>query len=418
MNSILEEASDFLQWQDFLTYKLEHQHLSAQEEQALRCFIERRAYLPLCTQAEAGKFPEQLPHKKTINKEGSQKKRVVYTFPGDEGIFLKFIAWKLHRFDAYLSGNCYAFRRNYGVYQAMRRLRLDPRVPKCYCLKADISNYFNSIRVDLLLQKLAFVAEEDPLLYRVFERILLEDRVIEQGHVVTDLHGAMAGTPISPFFANVYLTELDQVYTADRLLYFRYSDDILLFADTLEDLMCRQEELKHRISELGLSFNPDKVQIYPPGGKLEFLGFSCQNGRIDLSEHTVSKTKHKIKRKAEALRRWQRRKELTPDKAAIGLIHAMNRKFYGNARPADIIAEEDALDEFTWSRWFFPNLTTDTGLKTIDIYLQEYIRYCVTGRHYKGNYRISYDTLKQWGYCSLVHEYYDARRRTSERKGE
>ncbi|MDE7435393.1 MAG: reverse transcriptase/maturase family protein [Lachnospiraceae bacterium] len=410
MNSILKEASDCRQWQDFLAYKLERRHLSAWEEQELRSFIERRAYIPLCAQAEAGEFPGQLPHKKTINKEGSRKKRVVYSFPGDEGIFLKFIAWKLHRFDRYFSGNCYAFRQNYGVYQAIRRLRLDSRVPKCYCLKADISNYFNSIRVDLLLDKLTFVAEDDPLLYRIFARILLEDRVVEQGHVVTDLHGAMAGIPISPFFANVYLAELDKSYAAQRLLYFRYSDDILLFADTLEELMQRQEELSHRICALGLSFNPDKVQIYPPGEKLEFLGFSCQNGRIDLSEHTVSKTKHKIKRKAEALRRWQRRKELTPDKAAIGLIHAMNRKFYGNACPADITTEEDALDEFTWSRWFFPNLTVDTGLKTIDCYLQEYIRYCVTGRHYKGNYRISYDTLKQWGYCSLVHEYYGARR--------
>ena len=87
----------------------------------------------------------------------------------------------------------------------------------------------------------------------------------------------------------------------------------------------------------------------------------------------------------------------------------MNRKFYGHPRPTDPAADEES-DEFTWSRWFFPNLTTDTGLKTIDAYLQQYIRYCVTGRHYKGNYRIAYDTLKQWGYCSLVHEYYSAQR--------
>ena len=67
-------------------------------------------------------------------------------------------------------------------------------------------------------------------------------------------------------------------------------------------------------------------------------------------------------------------------------------------------------NSFTWSRWFFPNLNTDKGLKEIDTYFQEYIRYTVTGRHYKGNYRISYEQLKEWGYKSLVHEYYEAQK--------
>ena len=48
-----------------------------------------------------------------------------------------------------------------------------------------------------------------------------------------------------------------------------------------------------------------------------------------------------------------------------------------------------------------------TGDKTYyDEYMQEYIRYVITGRHYKGNYRITYRQLKAWGYRSLVHEYY------------
>ena len=66
----------------------------------------------------------------------------------------------------------------------------------------------------------------------------------------------------------------------------------------------------------------------------------------------------------------------------------------------------DKSTEFTWSRWFFPNLTTDNGLKEIDAYMQQYIRYCVTGKHSKGNYRITYEQMKNWGYRNLVHEYY------------
>ena len=167
-------------------------------------------------------------------------------------------------------------------------------------------------------------------------------------------------------------------------MYFRYSDDILLFGDTAEELKVRQTLLYERLAKEGLTVNSAKEKIYLPGEKIEFLGFSYQAGTIDLSENTLRKTKAKIRRKAEALRRWQRKKNLSREKAAIGFIRAMNRKFYGS----------DAEDEFTWKRWFFPYLTTDAGLKEIDAYMQQYIRYTVTGRHYKGNYRIRYETMK------------------------
>lgn len=405
MISILEEAADPGRWQDFLTYRTDRRRLSPAEEQELRDFVERGAYLPLCELAAEGGFPGQLPCRKTINKEGSRKKRVVYSFPGDAGIFLKFIAWRLSRFDAYFSENCYSFRQGHGVQQAIRRLRRDPRVPVSYCLKIDISDYFNSIDVDILLDKLDFVRREDPRLYGLFASILTEPRVMENGRIVPDRHGAMAGIPVSPFFANVYLTETDRYFAGQDVLYFRYSDDILLFAPSMEELERCRDALTRQLSGLGLSLNPDKVRTCAPGEPLEFLGFSYHAGQIDLSGNTIRKAKRRIRRKAAALRRWQRRKGLSPDKAAIGLIHAMNRKFFGGSH-RDPSPQEAPSDDFTWCRWFFPNLTTDAGLKEIDACMQQYIRYCVTGRHYKGNYRIRYETMKQWGYRSLVHEYY------------
>ena len=48
-----------------------------------------------------------------------------------------------------------------------------------------------------------------------------------------------------------------------------------------------------------------------------------------------------------------------------------------------------------------------TGLKQIDEYMQKYLRYLYSGRHYKGNYRISYEKLKSLGYTPLVNEYYN-----------
>lgn len=403
--TIFQETANKENWLSFLNYKIEKQHLSKTEENEIRDFIEREAYLEISRTCMEDKYPFKFPVKRTVNKEGTKKKRIVYSFEGDDGIFLKFIAFGLYRYDHEFCHNCYAFRRGIGAGNALLRLRKDPRVKKSYCLKADISNYFNSIDVELLLPKLDFMKEADLPLYRLFEKLLLEKRVWEGGRLVREKHGAMAGTPFSPFLANIYLKDTDFFFEKEGVLYFRYSDDILLFADSLSELQRRKEQLYSRIAQLGLSVNPDKVKIYKPGDALEFLGFSYCNGEIDLSENTIRKTKARIKRKAEALRRWQRNKRLSDEKAAIGFIKAMNRKFYGNAD-----GEGNGDDEFTWNRWFFSNLTADTGLKEIDAYMQEYIRYTVTGRHYKGNYRIRYETMKDWGYRSLVHEYYEWRK--------
>lgn len=399
--SILRKSANEESWMDFLNYKIEKQHLSKEEERKLRQFIERKAYLPLCSAWQEGRFPSELPIKRMVNKEGTKKKRIVYSFEGDEGIFLKFIAFSLYQYDAVFSDNCYAFRRGIGARDAIARLGKDRRVEKSYCLKADISNYFNSINVKKLLLKLDFLKENDPSLYQLFEKMLLEGRVRENGRIICEEHGAMAGTPVSPFFANVYLKDVDAFFEKEGVLYFRYSDDILLFADSPAKLQDRKRQLESVLTELDLTLNPDKVNLYRPGEALEFLGFCCQGSKIDLSAHTIRKTKARIKRKAEALRRWQRDKGLSGEKAAIGFIRAMNRKFYGSGSK-----ENEIWDEFTWNKWFFPNLTVDVGLREIDVYMQEYIRYAVTGRHYKGNYRIRYETMKEWGYRSLVHEYY------------
>ena len=436
---ILEQSMQEQCWNAFLQYKIERQHLSAKEEKKLREFLEKKTYIEWGNRLMDEMYVLPLPVRREINKGGSVKKRVVYSYPYELNQMLKFVAYSLYQYDALFSDNCYAFRREYGVKDAICRIRRTKGIADKYCLKVDVHNYFNSIDVDILLEKLSFLKEQDDRLYRVLEHLLtadaalvigeqgkkgkeriegnepLEDTIIhkeeaendrsrkegiESGQIVREKRGAMAGTPVSPFFANVYLKDVDAWFANRGILYFRYSDDILIFADTLEELQNYREVLYSQLSDLHLELNPDKVKISKPGEMWEFLGFCFRDGKVDLSENTIRKMQHKIKRKAESLRRWQRKKGLSGDKAAKGFIKAMNYKFF---------AKEDGT-EFTWCRWFFPNLTTDYSLKVIDAYMQQYIRYCVTGRHYKGNYRITYEQMKEWGCRSLVAEYYAYKR--------
>ena len=150
------------------------------------------------------------------------------------------------------------------------------------------------------------------------------------------------------------------------------------------------------LAQAHLEVNPDKEKIYSPDEAYEFLGFKCHGRDIDISEATKKKMKGKISRQARALLRWKDKKGFDSEKAMKALINYFNRKFF----------ESDDPETLTWSRWFFPVITQTNGLKEIDHYLQQNIRFLSTGRHNKTNYRVDYEKLKELGYRSLVNEYY------------
>lgn len=415
---------DSAAWENFLKEKIEKQHLRKTEEEKIRCFISEQRYLRVASQILASMeseknrhcekitgngvmpggnfFPGEVPKKMIVNKEGTTKKRVVYSYGEDVTITLKFAAHYLNSMEDLLAENCYAFRKSLGVRDALRRIRNNHPAGTRYCYKADISNYFNTINTEKMIERLAPVRCRDGVLYHVLVNILQREEVVEKGCIIREQHGVMAGIPVAPFLANLYLRDLDAEYEERGVEYYRYSDDVLFITDTEEEIQALAEEFRKRLSEEELCINESKECFFVPGEAVEFLGFAYRNGKVDLSDNTKRKIKAKIKRKAEALRRWQREKKLMPDKAAIGFIRAMNRKIYGTG----------GEDEFTWERWFLPNLTTDTGLKEIDTYMQEYVRYTVTGRHYKGNYRISYEQMKAWGYRSMVNVFYKKRKQS------
>lgn len=427
---ILQSLYDEAEWYELIEYKCNHQHLPKKEEAMWRSYVSNKGYLALLHDitGHTNEIKEvlhlPLPTKRKINKAGGTKKRVIYSFPEDFNRLLKMIAFKLYIYDDMFAPNCYAFRRGTGVKDAVLRVSgilsrkncsssfhntsPDSSSEKCitdnissgkiFCLKIDISNYFNSIDVDILLKKLDFLKKDDPMLFHLFEEMLTADMAIEsdKDQIIHEKRGAMAGTPASPFFANVYLMDIDWYFHNNSISYFRYSDDILIFADTYDELMKYKDVLYREIEKAQLCLNPEKVKIYKPGEAIEFLGFKFKAGEIDISDNTKKKMKARIKRKSEALRRWARKKHLSYERAAKGFIKAINHKLYDNSNDND----------FSWSRWFFPNLTTVKSLSEIDEYMQEYIRYCITGRHYKGNYRITYEHMKLWGYRNLVHEYY------------
>ena len=395
MTSIITQLTRQDVWEEFLAYRLLKGRFNWHEFKEADSFVEREDYLPLAQKIVQG-AGLGIPQKKIINKMGTGKKRVVYSFAPDEMVILKLIAFKLYDYDAYFAPNCYAFRRGIKASDAIYSIRRAIGGRKMWAYKLDIHDYFNSISIDILLPMLADMMADDLPLYRFFEKMLTDNKAGYNGETILESHGVMAGTPTAPFLADVYLKEVDQYFHDAHVIYARYSDDIILFAPDRETLEAYKAQMAEFLRKYRLEINPDKKKIYSPDEAYEFLGFKCHGRDIDISEATKKKMKGKIRRATKSMMRWRIRNHMEPEKAMKGLINHFNRVFF----------ENDDTETLTWSRWFFPVINQTDGLREIDHYLQQNIRYLSTGKHNKNNYKTDYARLKQLGYRSLVNEYY------------
>ena len=395
MSSLLDYLDMPELWEEFLTFKQQKQ-LSGGKDRELQEFIRNREYLPVVQAMQQNKeFP--VPRKAEIGKMGSEKKRTVYIYPKAENYCLKLLTFLLIRkYDHLFADNLYSFRAHRDVKLAFRRLARYPGIEKMFTYKVDISNYFNSVDVEQFLPILRKNMADDPECCEFLVRLLQEPGVYDRGKWISERKGFMAGTPQSSFFANLYLADMDRTFEEQGILYSRYSDDIIVFARDQEELERCRALIGQMLAQKGLTVNPKKEISTAPGEKWTYLGFSFENGIIDISPVSVTKIKHKMRRKARALKRWQNRKGLNGECAAKAFVRAMNHKLFDN--PAD--------HELTWARWFCPVINTTASLAEIDRYEQDCIRYLVTDRRTKARFNCRYEQMKSFGYRSLVHEYY------------
>ncbi len=393
--SLLDQLSRRECWEKFYEYKTSLAFPKAFAAE-LRDFIDGEGYLPVCRSIAAGE-PFPLPRKSVISKMTSGKKRVVYTYPKAENTVLKLLTWLLLRScDSLFEDNLYSFRPGRTAKDAVRALRAVPGLGDMWAYKADVSNYFNSIPVEKLLPMLAEALGEDGRLYGFLSALLGEERALSGRKTVREQKGIMAGTPLSAFYANLYLRELDRHFARRGVPYARYSDDIILFAPDRAGAEALAGEVRTILTEHGLGLNPAKEELFDPAEGWTFLGFRCRGDAVDIAPASLEKIKGKMRRKSRALMRWRQRGGYGGEKAAAAFIRVFNRK----------LLESPLDNDLSWSRWFFPLLTTADSLRVIDRYAQDCLRWLVSGKRTKGRYDVHYEDLKRLGYRSLVHEYY------------
>lgn len=393
--SILEELNNEGQWRRFFEHKKEGGHLSAFLEKRFLDFIDNKKYLPVVDAIQRGESLP-LPSLTELNKKHSGKKRTVFVFPEAENMVLKLLAFLLNKYDNIFPDNLYSFRRDRCVKVAIQDILRSISFSKHYTYKVDIHDYFNSVDTEEILRLLDEHLAQDADALSFIKSILTEPYCLRDGEAVLAKKGIMAGVPISGFLANLYLKELDEWFASRGITYARYSDDIIVFASSEEEIRLYESRIKAFLCQRRLEINPKKEVRTAPGEPWEFLGFSIKQTGVDISTISLEKIKDKMRRKARALVRWKKRKGAEAERAMRAFIRHFNAKFYDNPTQNDI----------TWCRWYFPTITTDESLRQIDEYMLSCIRYIATGRHTKANFNLRYEEIKALGYRSLVHSFY------------
>jgi len=384
----------------FISKKQDVQKSSQRELDEMTILLKNPETERILRELSAGDHKFPIPYRMEISKIGSSKKRVVYTFDRYEKTSLKLLGFLLRDYDHIFSDNLYSYRSSIGSRDAVRRLHHLEGLEKMFVLKTDIHDYFNSIDVDILLTDLRRVMYDDIPLYETFRNLLDDDQSLWKGDIVHGPRGAMAGMPVSPFLANLYLDGLDRLFDGSSITYCRYADDILLAAPSEQKLSDARGALYDFIRKKKLEINPDKSVYYRPGEPFDFLGFRISKVSIDLCPSTIKKIKGKISRRCRSSRRWYLYNDLGPEKGIKGAITIMNRKFYGHGDNG----------ELSWDLWYLPVLTTDASLRMIDRYFEEELRSIPTGKHNRRNYKItSYEHLRECGFKPLVRRYHEIR---------
>ncbi len=216
------------------------------------------------------------------------KERIICAAPFNERVLhhaiINIIESVFEKFQIYDS---YACRKNKGTQAALLRALYFSRRFK-YFLKLDMKKYFDSIPHSKLSLLLADKFKDKAML-QLFDQLLASYCVMEG-------RGLPIGNLTSQYFANFYLGIFDH-YAKERMKvkgYVRYMDDVLLFADTMQEIKDMLHTAKCFLEEeLLLALKEETIGKVESG--VPFLGFLLKPNGIYLSQKKKKRLKQRIK---------------------------------------------------------------------------------------------------------------------------
>lgn len=177
-------------------------------------------------------------------------------------------------FEADFSDNSYGARPGRSAHDAIKKVRAALIYSKHLVVDVDLKSFFDDIRHDRMLEKMARRIQDDQVL-----------ALLKQFLKSTGDKGIPQGSPLSPLMANVALNDLDHALArgGGYLKYVRYLDDmvVLTYNSTRGWKWAARalERIRSEAEAIGVSLNTEKtrtVLLTEPGTSFAFLGFEIR----------------------------------------------------------------------------------------------------------------------------------------------
>jgi RNA-directed DNA polymerase len=181
-------------------------------------------------------------------------------------------------FEADFQPGSFGYRPKRAAHQAIEQVSNAIVQEKTRVIDIDLKSYFDTIRHDILLSKIAGRIRDDKVLHLL--KLILK---------ANGKKGVPQGSVISPLLSNIYLNELDKMlekandvtregkYT--HITYARWADDIIILVDGYRkwDWLYHgvQRRLREELTNLDVEINEEKTKVVDlrKGEKFGFLGF-------------------------------------------------------------------------------------------------------------------------------------------------
>ena len=190
-----------------------------------------------------------------------------------------------------------------GVHRAVSRVmafqrRVAPpsRPRSAWILKADVQNFYPSLRHDVLLAHCRRRLRDEALVDLLSRFLAIWGRWSGTPGV-----GIPLGSSPSALFANLYLDPFDH-FVKDELgfkFYVRYADDMAFLSADRAELEGLLEEVRAFLAErLALSLNERKTYFKRTGDGLDFLGYRIFYHHLLLRRKNMKKARKRLDRMA------------------------------------------------------------------------------------------------------------------------
>jgi len=184
-------------------------------------------------------------------------------------------------FEAEFEDVSHAYRRGRGVQTAVRAIAALRDQGYKYAMDADIEAYFDNVSHDLLFEKLVKLFPDQPKLLRLFNKWIKTESYDGSWINISD-KGIPQGSVISPFFANLFLDELDEFFIEHGYKLVRYADDFVVLSRTRAEAEEIAELTDMLLDDMKLDLNMEKTKIVSFEGGFKFLGALFLNDTIYL----------------------------------------------------------------------------------------------------------------------------------------